>query len=157
MLYVSKFMLRNTRVTNALVMLLLLFAATGCQQSVSYEMVPASGIVQLDGEPLANAKVVFHSETNPRAFGTTDSQGRFQLSTLKQGEGVPRGDFIVKIVSTEDTKSISGKAVNLSPLYGENGVKIVTVSDDNENDFEIALKSRPTSRDYMSTNTLEEP
>ncbi len=79
------------------------------------------------------------------------------MSTLKQGQGVPTGDFIVKVVSTEDTKSSSGRSVKLSPLYGENGVTVVTVAQDAENDFQIALKSRPTLRDYMSANPLEEP
>lgn len=149
--------IRTTLVATALATASMLLTSTGCQPSISYEMVPASGIVQLDGEPLENAKVVFHSETNPRAFGTTDSQGRFQMSTLKQGEGVPIGDFIVKIVSTKETTNSSGKSVNLSPMYGENGVKVVTVANGVENDFEIALKSRPTSHDYISANPLEEP
>ncbi len=136
---------------------LLLLFAVGCQPSISYEMVPATGTVQLDGEPLENAKVVFHSETNPRAFGTTDSQGRFQMNTLKQGEGVAIGDFIVKIVSTQETKNSSGKSISLSPLYSENGVQVVTVAQDAPNDFEFALKSRPGKSDYMSDNPLEEP
>ena len=157
MSYNSQLKIRSTSFPKALVVLTFMLSSAGCQQSVSYDTVPASGVVQLDGEPLANAKVVFHSETSPRGFGTTDSQGRFEMSTLKQGQGVPAGDFIVKIVSTEDTKNSSGKSVNLSPVYGENGVTVVTVAQGADNDFEIALKSRPSSRDYMSDNPLEEP
>ncbi|MEW4453501.1 carboxypeptidase-like regulatory domain-containing protein [Bremerella sp. JC817] len=137
--------------------MLIVGSLTGCSETPSYDMRPAKGVVQLDGNPIENANVVFHSETGPRAFGTTNANGEFELNTGDQGAGVATGDFLVKIVSTSDTKTSSGKAVSISPLYAENGVAVVTVSEGAENHFEFNLKSKPKRGDYLDDNSLAEP
>ena len=52
----------------------------------------AGGIVNLDGKPLDDAIVVYHSQThNVSAQGTTDKNGRFTLTTFKENDGAADG------------------------------------------------------------------
>jgi hypothetical protein len=67
----------------------LVFAAcTGCSFE-GYKLAPVSGLVTVEGGPVAHLKVAFEpvgSKDNPNpgpeAFGVTDKQGRFVLHTL---------------------------------------------------------------------------
>jgi len=52
------------------------------------DLAPVIGILTLDGEPVANAAVMFVPEEGGRpAEDVTDQQGRFNLATLKPGDG----------------------------------------------------------------------
>jgi hypothetical protein len=69
---------------------------TGCGRS-GLELFPVEGQVTLDGQPLADAGVMFSpTGTGPSASGTTDSEGRFKLMTVNAA-GAPRGSFKVTI------------------------------------------------------------
>lgn len=68
---------------------------------VKGDLVPVKGTVTLDGEPLANARVLFTFDGPPPAgfgggHGQTDSSGKYQL---RSGErlGVPAGRYRVFI------------------------------------------------------------
>lgn len=139
-------------------LLFALLLAVGCSQSgPSYSLSPASGTVSIDGKPVANATVVFHSESGPTASGTTDSSGNFTLATGTHGEGAAAGDFIVQISSNAETTDGSGKAVTIPIVYSENGVEVVKVAQGGDNSFTFNLKSKPRSSDYLSNNPLAEP
>ncbi len=139
--------------------LLALLLTVGCSYGgPSYSLSPASGTVNIDGKPVANAVVVFHSESSPIASGKTDSSGQFQLATGTHGEGIAAGDFLVQISSTEETTDSSGKAVSIPIVYAENGVEVVKIAQGGgENSFTFNLKSKPRSSDYLSNNPLAEP
>ncbi|QDV55102.1 carboxypeptidase-like regulatory domain-containing protein [Rosistilla oblonga] len=149
---------RITAFTNTAATFLLLVSAIGCGDSLpSYEMVPVSGVVNLDGAPVANANLVFYSETLPRAFATTDNSGTFQLETPQYGEGIPEGSYLVQIQSSDQTiDSQSGKSVSIPIVYGENGIEVITISSDGEKTFTFDLKSRPKKGDYVSENSMAE-
>ncbi|PQO41915.1 hypothetical protein C5Y97_02440 [Blastopirellula marina] len=133
-----------------------LLLTAGCSHSgPSYSLSPASGTVSIDGKPLANALVVFHSETSPAAAGKTDSNGKFELETGGHGAGIAAGDFLVQINSTPETTDSSGKAISIPIVYSENGVEVVKITDGGENSFTFELKSKPRKSDYISTNPLE--
>lgn len=135
-----------------------LLSALGCGQSKpNYEMIDVTGAITFDGSPLANAAIAFHSDTWPPAYGMTDSSGQFKLETREHGQGVPKGEYIVRIGSTDQTTNSSGKNISVPSMYEENGVAIVSVSDQGEKTFDFNLKSRPGRNDYVSTNTLAEP
>lgn len=60
------------------------------------------GRVEMAGEPVAGAKVVFHirlTDTGREysAFGYTDSGGRFSLQTFRDGDGAVAGDHAVTV------------------------------------------------------------
>jgi hypothetical protein len=90
---------------------LLLFALAGC--GGRYTPVPVSGVVTLDGEPIAGATVFFYvtgdSKDGRLATGTTDKEGKFRLSTLGKNDGaLPRPYKVVihKYVPTKPNLKI---------------------------------------------------
>jgi hypothetical protein len=71
-------------------------ALFGCGKSST--TVPVSGIVKLDGKPLANASVSFVPEgQGKQATGTTDEFGKFVLSTIDPRDGAMPGHYKVII------------------------------------------------------------
>jgi hypothetical protein len=67
-------------------------------------LAPASGVVKQKGSPLAGATVTFApapGTSNRAAYATTDQEGKFKLTTLKSGDGVMPGDYLVTVTKTE--------------------------------------------------------
>ena len=88
----------------------------GCGPSYP-ETIPVSGTVTLDGQTIAGAAVVFTPEEGRQATGTTDSSGRFELSTFRLGDGALPGPHRVTVSKT--TVGDDGKIVFLIPrVYG---------------------------------------
>ncbi len=84
----------------------------GCGQT-EFKVVPVSGTVKLDGQPLTNGVVAFQplgskSQENPGPGSTayTDASGRFTLATPDDGPGAVVGKHRVqiwtKMTSTDD-------------------------------------------------------
>jgi hypothetical protein len=71
----------------------------GCGDSDQVPMVSAEGKVVYRDTPSAHALVVLHpvsgpaQEHNLRPYGWTDGSGRFSLSTLKDCDGAPAGQY----------------------------------------------------------------
>jgi hypothetical protein len=70
---------------------LTLAAGEGCQQSNLPHVVPVTGTVRYQGQPLEGATLVFSIQhgklaSGELAYGTTDAQGRFTLSTHVAGK-----------------------------------------------------------------------
>jgi hypothetical protein len=62
---------------------------------------PASGVVTYLGKPIEGATITFISKANPvPAYGTTDEEGKFQLTTYEQGDGAVIGEHFVTINKT---------------------------------------------------------
>ncbi len=62
------------------------------------EVVPASGTVHLDGDPVEGVTVTFipEGEVGGRGgYGVSDSQGNFQLQASPEVEGIPPGKYRV--------------------------------------------------------------
>ena len=84
-----------------------------------------SGEITLDGESLANAKVVFvpqklmdrHREVIPLAYGLTDENGKFELTLSDGSTGIHEGDYRV-IISKRVEKS-DGQRLRLSDIVEE--------------------------------------
>jgi hypothetical protein len=78
----------------------------GCG-SEGAEYVPVSGVVTLDGKPLAGAGVLFEPKRNAEqqargSSGKTDGSGRFQLEAAKRGVvGAAPGLHTVQIFPPE--------------------------------------------------------
>jgi hypothetical protein len=77
---------------------MLLLAAAGCGK---YTPVPVSGEVTLDGQAVEGATVYFYAVGDARegrpAFGTTDKEGKFRLSTMGNDDGALRREYKVVI------------------------------------------------------------
>jgi len=85
----------------------LCLSATGCSSerkpANELQVVPVSGIVVVDGAPLAGVKIKMFSKTldrEKRAFprGVTDEDGRFQAWTYRVNDGVPPGEYYMTFV-----------------------------------------------------------
>lgn len=69
------------------------------------DLAPATGVVTLDGEPMAEAKVMLHPiDGGPRnSYGTTNAKGEFKLSTFGMNDGALIGRHVVTVTKV-DTK-----------------------------------------------------
>ena len=73
------------------------------------ETFPVSGTVTLDGKPVPNATVTFvpvERESTRPAFGMTDEEGAYVLTTYQQGDGAVAGEFKISVLRREATEAI---------------------------------------------------
>ncbi len=91
----------------------------GCG-GTAFTLVPVSGIVTLDGQPLPNARIAFEPRAAPRtvvagpgSYGLTDPSGRFTLASVKGQDGAVAGQHLV---------SISTYRVDEDPATGRSNV-----------------------------------
>jgi hypothetical protein len=76
--------------------LALLLTLTGCGDPDTGQV--HGTVLKTNGSPLAGARVVARSVATGRSvYGTTDSDGRFELGAAS-GEGVPAGDYDVIVL-----------------------------------------------------------
>ena len=80
-------------------MALLLSAGCGSDEKPLAETFPVSGTVIFNDQPLANATVTFDGGgTNRGAYGMTDEEGRYRLTTFKSGDGAVPATHRVSIL-----------------------------------------------------------
>jgi len=101
----------------------LLATAAGCGPSRP-GLLPAEGVVTLDGKPLAEASVVFQPAAGGRpATGVTDADGRFKVGTFRPRDGALPGTHVVTVARSEgtspsDMRWISPKVYSLADQSG---------------------------------------
>lgn len=77
----------------------LFVSLSGCGGSSSgpdIEMIPVSGTVAMDGQPLVGAMVEFHPTAGTKGnggFGLTDESGKFTLTDYHSNPGCPPGEY----------------------------------------------------------------
>jgi len=90
----------------------LMVTALGCSNR---DLGQVSGTVTLDGEPLADAMVIFTPMTGGRpAAGRTDAQGRYELIFDRAGAGAVHGEHFVEI-RTADERILEDDSVEVIP------------------------------------------
>ena len=63
---------------------------------------PVSGTITLNGKPIVGADVTFiNDESDRSAFGRTNDQGEYQLTTFSSNDGAVEGKHAVTIVKFE--------------------------------------------------------
>jgi hypothetical protein len=133
-----------------LITLLALLAAGGCGSE--FDVVPVSGRVTLDGEPLPECAVLFQPiappgkvNAGPGSTATTDADGRYTLTTVFEGrKGAVVGEHRV-ILSTgrdideSDMATIVGERV---PARYQDGSLTITVpaGGTDQADFELTTQ-----------------
>jgi hypothetical protein len=85
---------------------MLLPAIAGGCGSKNEDRAPVQGTVTYQGQPLANALVVFMPETPDKlpATGLTNASGRYQLMTMVAGDGASIGKHRVTITARAEEK-----------------------------------------------------
>lgn len=84
-------------------LLIVTIRACACNGDRRPAGIRVSGVVTLDGKPLADAFVTFHPHSGRGAgFGTTDGRGRFRLMSHESGDGILPGDYRVTVTRFVD-------------------------------------------------------
>jgi hypothetical protein len=88
--------------TTQLLLAILVFAGASCRQSDGPALYPVAGKVQLNGEGMDGALVVWHRQPAlpalPPPSAQTRPDGAFQLTTWAAGDGAPEGEYLVSVV-----------------------------------------------------------
>lgn len=73
-------------------------------------LVPVTGILTLNGEPVADAQVGFQPQGiagyERPSLATTDSQGRFVVGTYDKEDGLPVGKYVVTVFKREAVSKV---------------------------------------------------
>lgn len=107
------------------VSLLVTCVLAGCSQK-GPTLYSATGIVTYQGKPVEGVRVTFSpkGDTGHPSFGTTDVDGKFQLSTLGLNDGAYAGKYVVtmsKVDLPEEAKKIDVKKLQ-EQGYGGGGM-----------------------------------
>ena len=105
-----------------------------------------TGTITLDGQPLADAEVVFTPEEGGRpASAMTDSAGKYDLVYTINEKGAPAGKYIVRIRASKTKTGEDGRDVNtpevVPPKYNQKSELMVEVKDGGANQFDFAIES----------------
>lgn len=116
----------------------------GCSQS---DTVPVTGVVMFNGQPAAEADVMFNPKTGRIATGVTDANGRFKLATFKPDDGALPGDYVVTLgeyyPADKPPKMTSGPLPSRFPAkYGNPNTSPLTahVARGQKNEFQLEVK-----------------
>jgi glycine/D-amino acid oxidase-like deaminating enzyme len=130
--------------------------ASGCG---SPRIAPVSGVVTLNGKPLAGAIVSFQpikedkgpGKALPTSSGTTDENGAYTLKTTTDQEGALVGRHTVSIIRinpqavNRDTRHVTGTGLpppdSLPDRYNEKSELTCEVPPEGKRDANFALKS----------------
>lgn len=104
-----------------------------------------TGVITLDGQPLADADVTFQPEGEGRAAaGTTDSQGHYELVYLNDAKGAIVGPNLVSVTTFRDaaddgsTPEVPEKLP--SRYQSDSSVKVEVEKGSNTFDFDLESK-----------------
>ena len=96
---------------------LLAIICAGCGGS-GPKLYPASGTVNYDGKPLADASILFIPQAGRPSIGSTDATGKYAMST-GANPGVPAGTYSVTISKSSSGGEAGGSDVQLPPTDGQ--------------------------------------
>jgi len=145
----SRCVLRPSR----FLLLVALSAMVGCGGGPKHELVAVSGLVTLDGVPLKDARVTFSpigSGVGTASSGRTDSEGRYELSTMDKGlKGTTAGGHRVTVSTVtmppgadESTK----RPPEIVPLRYRNGSFNITVPAEGTDAADIEIQTSKKRR-----------
>jgi len=132
---------------------------SGCGERTKLDVTAVRGTVTVDGRPMEGINVIFHPSDGGviTAFGSTDAQGKYTLSSPSApvGSGAVPGEYIPTFSKTETEQPpashppdepFEGKVTHLIPEKYENpktcGIASVKVEKGKTNvvDFDLATK-----------------
>lgn len=92
---------------------------SGCDQPTN--LVPAAGIVKIDGKEAENITVQFLPDSldggtsGPSSFGSSDASGRFTLQTHDGKPGAVPGQHVVMLVDEDEERPAQGEPAAKPP------------------------------------------
>ncbi|WP_404308689.1 carboxypeptidase regulatory-like domain-containing protein [Neorhodopirellula lusitana] len=130
-------------------------------------LVDASGVATFNGVPLEDAVVTFRPvEGNYAAFGRTESNGEFYLTTFDDGDGAVVGEYNVTVTKLDiELKENPNNPQVLPPIYHSEQSLIpaaygladksgltATISSDGNDDLLIELVGPPERKKVLADN-----
>ena len=98
---------RNMKTFLTIIVCLLVLPLTGCARGGLAGLVPAAGIVTLNGVPVEEATISFAPASDSSdvrsASATTGKDGKFVVTTLNYGDGMYPGEYQVFVTKTTTT------------------------------------------------------
>jgi hypothetical protein len=100
---------------------LLIAVAAGCgDRNDRFTLVPAEGVLKIDGRPAANITIQFMPDVarggrGPTSFATTDAEGKFQLKTYDGRDGAVEGAHIVILADQDEERPAQGQPLRKTP------------------------------------------
>ncbi len=110
-----------SKLTLLLAVLSLSFTGCGYRRPAQ---VKTTGTVTLDGEPVANAALMFIPDSGRPASGNTNTNGEFQVSSFGGNDGLPAGNYRVtatKLVLKDKFQQLYDRQVERAAAEAEPG------------------------------------
>jgi hypothetical protein len=116
-------------------------AIAGCGDNL--KLAKVTGTVTLDGQPLANARVLFQPKQGRPSLGITDSSGKFELQYTQETMGAVQGEHVVSITTSPVEIADGSKRVKevVPSRYNSRSTLTVTV-DKSHRTHDFALQSK---------------
>jgi hypothetical protein len=111
----------SARTISTLVAAIVLVLLGGCAEP-SLQLIPVTGVVTLDGDPVQGVALVFQYQgAGPPARGVTDEVGWFQLTTRQSNDGVVAGLHTVTILGFRHPVASRGGDEDADPNQPRDG------------------------------------
>lgn len=125
----------------------------GCGEDVGVELVPITGVVKLDSQPLANARVVFSPKNGRPSAGTTDAEGRYELYYTVDEPGVLPGSHTISISTflepdsdTDDPARQKGRPESVPAIFNRRSTLTHEIAPEQSEPVNFELKSPADGR-----------
>ncbi|MEM8493884.1 MAG: carboxypeptidase-like regulatory domain-containing protein [Planctomycetota bacterium] len=82
-------------------------------------MPTVTGVVTLDGEPVASATVTFHARFGRGGTGVTDRRGRYKIHYAPHQPGLPEGEYTVTLSTWRPQQPPRGRDTEGLPEIAE--------------------------------------
>ncbi|WP_417386363.1 hypothetical protein [Gimesia sp.] len=120
--------------------------ATGCGDSGGSDqpdLGTVTGVVTMDGQPLANVTVTFSPENGRPSIARTDEAGNYELGYLAETKGAVIGKHTVSIITPQENPTPPGQ-VYKDPIPAKYNDQTTLSADVKEgaNTFDFQLESK---------------
>jgi hypothetical protein len=104
-----------------------------------------SGVVTLDGAPVANAAILFQPPQGRPSTGKTDANGRYELTYSIHSKGALLGHHTVTITDSDDDDDSSGarSKTKIPSIYSSKSSPLSAEINPGENEVNFTLSSNP--------------
>ena len=138
-----------------LLLAVLSFVFTGCGYRRPAQ-VKTTGTVTIDGEPVADAALMFVPDSGRPASGNTNTNGEFQVSSFGGNDGLPAGNYrvtVTKLVLKDKFQEIYDRQVERAKAEAEPGEEPEEVDMEfGENAYENELPEKYAELDTTDIN-----
>lgn len=118
---------------------------TGCGNTSSDqpEIAPVTGVVTMDGKPLAGATVRFYPTEGRPSAGVTNEKGEYELVYLQGNKGAIIGQHSVRITTlNEDDDPLGIQNTETVPAEYNKNTKLTALVENKRNTFDFELQTK---------------